>query len=65
MAPGTGASVKLLVSTLSPGFTPSALSARNMAAPQELTATQYFAPTYAAYSCSSKEGSGVPEPCSP
>ena len=31
----------VLVSTVSPGFTPTALSATNMAAPQELTATQY------------------------
>ena len=45
MAPGTGASVNVLVNTLSPGFTPSALSAINIAAPQELTATQYLLPT--------------------
>ncbi len=40
MAPGTGASVKQLVSTASPGITSQALSATNRVEPQEFMATQ-------------------------
>ena len=40
MAPGTGASVKQLLRTLSPGRTPLQRSAANMVEPQEFIATQ-------------------------
>ncbi len=40
IAPGTGASVKQLVSTRSPGRTPAAFSATNIVEPQEFIATQ-------------------------
>ncbi len=40
MAPGTGASVKQLDNTASPGRTPALLSATNMVEPQEFIATQ-------------------------
>ena len=53
MAPGTGARVKALLSTLSPGPTPSARSAVVIAAPPEAVARQYRAPNHSANSCSS------------
>ena len=53
MAPGTGASVKALVRTRSPGFTPTARSAVASAYPPDATARQYFAPDQSANSRSS------------
>ena len=65
IAPGTGASVKQFESTASPGFTPAALSATNIAEPQEFNATQYLTPSARANSASRAEASlGLP-PVSP
>ncbi len=56
-APGTGARVKAFISTRSPGRTPAPSSARNIALPQEFTATQKRRRTSAANSSSSNEAS--------
>ena len=44
MDPGTGASVKVFVSTLSPGFSPAAFYAMLIAYPPEAQAKQYLLP---------------------
>ena len=58
IAPGTGASVKPLVSTASPGRTPLARNAICIACPPDAKARQYRAPCQAAYSRSNAMASG-------